>query len=149
MGSLLRTVVFATVLSAQTTNTPSEPVRTVVARLELERYKTHIKGLSQFGDRTQGTQGNAMQSIGWRSSCAASGTPTSRGIGSYRPAVHLKTFTPQSLERPSRERCTSFQRTWTVAAAVRPPTTTRLAAPVVLELARVLAMSDVRTKPPR
>jgi hypothetical protein len=33
-------------------------VRTLVARLELERYKATIKGLTQFGDRRQGTDRN-------------------------------------------------------------------------------------------
>src|SRR2546427_7432629 len=63
MGALVRPLVFATVLSVQT-NTPSAPVRTMVARLELERYKAHIKGLSQFGDRMQGTQRN-RDAIDW------------------------------------------------------------------------------------
>jgi hypothetical protein len=33
-------------------------VRTLVSRLDLERYKTTIKGLTQFGDRRQGTDRN-------------------------------------------------------------------------------------------
>src|SRR5437868_10346736 len=64
MESLLRIVIFAAVLSAQTTNTSSEPVRAIVGRLELERYKAHIKGLSQFGDRMQGTERNRA-AIDW------------------------------------------------------------------------------------
>jgi hypothetical protein len=51
-------------LSAQSTNSPAEPVRTVVGRLELERYKGHIKGLAQFGDRMQGTERN-RNAIDW------------------------------------------------------------------------------------
>jgi hypothetical protein len=39
-------------------------VRTVAGRLELERYKAHIKGLTQFGDRMQGTQRN-RDAIDW------------------------------------------------------------------------------------
>jgi hypothetical protein len=39
-------------------------VRAAVGRLELERYKAHIKGLAQFGDRMQGTQGN-RDAIDW------------------------------------------------------------------------------------
>src|SRR5687767_16041203 len=35
-----------------------DPVRTLVSRLELERYKTTIKDLTQFGDRRQGTDRN-------------------------------------------------------------------------------------------
>jgi hypothetical protein len=33
-------------------------IRTLVGRLDLERYKTTIKGLTQFGDRRQGTDRN-------------------------------------------------------------------------------------------
>src|SRR5882757_10502018 len=44
---------------AQTTgNTAADPVRALVARLDLEKYKATIKGLTQFGDRRQGTDRN-------------------------------------------------------------------------------------------
>jgi hypothetical protein len=36
----------------------SDNVKTMVARLELERYKATVKGLTQFGDRRQGTDRN-------------------------------------------------------------------------------------------
>src|SRR5258708_20692547 len=64
MRFLLGTLVLAAGLSAQTVNVPPDAVRTVVARLELERYKAHIKGLTQFGDRMQGTQRN-RDAIDW------------------------------------------------------------------------------------
>ena len=64
MWFLLGTFVLAAGLSAQSANAPSDPVRAVVGRLELERYKAHIKGLSQFGDRMQGTQRN-RDAIDW------------------------------------------------------------------------------------
>ena len=35
-----------------------DPVKTLIARLDLERYKATIKGLTQFGDRRQGTDRN-------------------------------------------------------------------------------------------
>ncbi|MBM4193955.1 MAG: Zn-dependent exopeptidase M28 [Gemmatimonadetes bacterium] len=35
-----------------------DPVRTLVGRLDLERYKATVKGLTQFGDRRQGTKRN-------------------------------------------------------------------------------------------
>src|SRR5689334_17272788 len=41
-------------LSAQS----DEDARTLVARLDLEKYKATIKGLTQFGDRRQGTDRN-------------------------------------------------------------------------------------------
>src|ERR1700752_1175867 len=37
---------------------PADPGAQLVARLELERYKSTIKGLTQFGDRRQGTDRN-------------------------------------------------------------------------------------------
>src|SRR5262245_55140530 len=54
----------APVTGAQTTNAPSDEVRTVVGRLELERFKAHVKGLTQFGDRMVGTQRN-RDAIDW------------------------------------------------------------------------------------
>src|SRR6266404_444297 len=39
-------------------------IRTLVARLDLERYKATIKGLTQFGDRRQGTDRN-RSAVDW------------------------------------------------------------------------------------
>ena len=41
-----------------------DPVRVLVGRLDLERYKTTIKGLTQFGDRRQGTDRNRA-AVNW------------------------------------------------------------------------------------
>jgi hypothetical protein len=41
-----------------------DPVRTLVGRLDLEKYKATIKGLTQFGDRRQGTDRNRA-AIDW------------------------------------------------------------------------------------
>jgi len=41
-----------------------DPVRTLVGRLDLERYKATIKGLTQFGDRRQGTERN-RKAVDW------------------------------------------------------------------------------------
>jgi hypothetical protein len=43
---------------------PPDSIATVVARLDLERYKATIKGLTQFGDRRQGTDRNRA-AIDW------------------------------------------------------------------------------------
>jgi hypothetical protein len=43
---------------------PDDPIRTLVSRLELEKYKATIKGLTQFGDRRQGTDRNRA-AIDW------------------------------------------------------------------------------------
>jgi hypothetical protein len=40
------------------TAVPDDPIKTMVARLDLEKYKATIKGLTQFGDRRQGTDRN-------------------------------------------------------------------------------------------
>src|SRR5215471_3202015 len=40
------------------TATPQDPVTTMVGRLDLAAYKVTIKGLTQFGDRRQGTDRN-------------------------------------------------------------------------------------------
>ena len=37
---------------------PQDPIKEMVGRLDLERYKATIKGLTQFGDRRQGTDRN-------------------------------------------------------------------------------------------
>ena len=43
---------------AQSAPQTDDPIRMLVSRLDLERYKATIKGLTQFGDRRQGTQRN-------------------------------------------------------------------------------------------
>src|ERR1051326_1478066 len=64
MRSFVTTLILVQIVSGQTVNPPSDQVRTVVARLELDRYKAHIKGLAQFGDRLQGTARN-RDAIDW------------------------------------------------------------------------------------
>jgi hypothetical protein len=44
--------------SAQETAGAEDPITVLVSRLDLERYKATIKGLTQFGDRRQGTDRN-------------------------------------------------------------------------------------------
>jgi hypothetical protein len=57
-----------TILSAQQPPAPAaqpeDPIRTLVGRLDLEKYKATIKGLTQFGDRRQGTDRNRA-AIDW------------------------------------------------------------------------------------
>src|SRR5271167_3928790 len=47
-----------------TAKTPPDPIVAMVGRLDLERYKATIKGLTQFGDRRQGTDRNRA-AIDW------------------------------------------------------------------------------------
>jgi hypothetical protein len=49
--------------AAATDSTP-DPVAQMVARLDLEHYKATIKGLTQFGDRRQGTERN-RKAVDW------------------------------------------------------------------------------------
>jgi hypothetical protein len=42
----------------------ADPIATLVARLDLQRYKDTILGLTRFGDRHQGTARN-RQAIDW------------------------------------------------------------------------------------
>jgi hypothetical protein len=46
------------------TSAQTDPILTLVGRLDLERYKATIKGLTQFGDRRQGTERNRA-AIDW------------------------------------------------------------------------------------
>jgi hypothetical protein len=46
------------------TPAPEDPVKVMVGRLDLEKYKATIKGLTQFGDRRQGTDRNRA-AIDW------------------------------------------------------------------------------------
>src|SRR5258707_15458901 len=43
---------------------PTDPVAALVGRLDLEKYKATIKGLTKFGDRRQGTDRNRA-AIDW------------------------------------------------------------------------------------
>jgi hypothetical protein len=51
---------------SQQAQTPAQddPVRTLVGRLELEKYKATIKGLTAFGDRREGTERN-RKAVDW------------------------------------------------------------------------------------
>ena len=64
MKLLVGTIALAALLLQQAPNAPADPMRTVLGRLELERYKSHIRGLAQFGDRMRGTQSN-RDAIDW------------------------------------------------------------------------------------
>lgn len=62
-----------------------DPVRTLVSRLELERYKATIKGLTQFGDRRQGTERN-RKAVDWiEAQLKSYGCPTERLKYDFNP----------------------------------------------------------------
>jgi hypothetical protein len=50
--------------AASVPDTSNDPIVAMVARLDLEKYKSTIKGLTQFGDRRQGTDRNRA-AIDW------------------------------------------------------------------------------------
>ena len=50
--------------SGQQSADTDDPVRTLVSRLQLEQYKATLKGLTQFGDRRQGTTRN-QDAVDW------------------------------------------------------------------------------------
>ena len=69
-------------------DTLNDPVRIMVTRLDLERYKATIKGLTRFGDRRQGTDRN-RQAVDWIEAQLKSYgcTNTERIKYEYRPAA--------------------------------------------------------------
>ena len=57
---------------------PDDPIQSLVARLDLEKYKATIKGLTQFGDRRHGTD-RSRAAIDWiQAQLEAYGCPTER-----------------------------------------------------------------------
>jgi hypothetical protein len=64
--------------SAQNASPQDEAAAALVARLDLERYKATIKGLTQFGDRRQGTDRN-RKAVDWiEAQLKSYGCPTER-----------------------------------------------------------------------
>ena len=62
-----------------------DPIAVLVGRLDLERYKAVIKGLTQFGDRRQGTQRN-RDAVDWiEAQLEAAGCPAERLYYTYDP----------------------------------------------------------------
>src|SRR5687768_8889592 len=66
---------------------PPDPIKLLVDRLDLEKYKATIKGLTQFGDRRQGTDRNRA-AIDWIEAQLKSYgcTNTERITYDYQPA---------------------------------------------------------------
>jgi hypothetical protein len=64
-----------------------DPVRALVGRLDLEKYKATIKGLTKFGDRRQGTDRNKAANDWIEAQFKSYGcTPTERITYDYQPA---------------------------------------------------------------
>ncbi len=73
-------------LLAQLRDPAHVSAKTLTDRLDLERYKATIKGLTQFGDRRQGTDRNA-RAVDWiEAQLKSYGCATERIVYEYRPA---------------------------------------------------------------
>ena len=65
VGLIVLTTALASGLFAQShAEQQADSVRTLISRLNLERYKSTLRGLTQFGDRRQGTKRN-RDAIDW------------------------------------------------------------------------------------
>lgn len=74
----LATSLFVTPVIVQAQDTDEDTIRELVSRLELESYKATIKGLTQFGDRRQGTERN-RRAVDWiEQQLQSYGCPTQR-----------------------------------------------------------------------
>jgi hypothetical protein len=142
---VLVTLLMAAGLSAQTANVSSDPVRTVVGRLELARYKAHIKGLTQFGDRLQGTQRN-RDAIDWLEkqlrSFGYSNVVRQRFMSTSGPLENIYA-TKTGTTTPGEMYIVSAHMDGRGGGEAADDDGSGCA--VVLELARVLGMPDVRT----
>lgn len=72
---------------------PDDPVARLVARLDLERYKATIKGLTRFGDRRQGTDRNRA-AVDWIETQL-------RAYGCADAARLRYTYSPEQKRSPS------------------------------------------------
>ena len=61
---LLTSVAVATGSMSSAQEADADPIKALVSRLDLESYKTTLKGLAQFGDRRQGTTRN-RNAVDW------------------------------------------------------------------------------------
>src|SRR2546427_12124028 len=142
---LLGSLFLAVLVSSQTTNIPPDPLQEVVRGLELDRYNAHIKGLAQFGDRLQGTQRNRA-AIDWLEKQL-------RSFGYTNVVRHRFTSSSGPLENiyATKTGATTPGEMYIVSAHMdgrgggEAADDDASGCAVVLELARVLGMPDVRT----
>jgi len=87
LGLIPISVAFASAQQTQAppADAPPDPIKTMVERLDLEKYKATIKGLTQFGDRRQGTDRNRA-AVDWiEAQLKSYGCPTERINYVYDP----------------------------------------------------------------
>jgi Peptidase family M28 len=106
MRSILAVSICAALLQSQSPPparpAADDPVKTLVGRLDLEKYKATIKGLTQFGDRRQGTQRN-RDAVNWIQKQLESYGYTNAERIKYDPPVPVRECgpsVPASLVRP-------------------------------------------------
>ena len=91
----------------QTATVPADndPIKTMVDRLDLEKYKATIKGLTQFGDRRQGTDRNRA-AVDWIEAQLKSYgcTNTERIKYDYQPPPDAARRRPASAPKARRRR---------------------------------------------
>jgi hypothetical protein len=87
MGCKVKHVMAGMLFTASALWAQDDPVKTLVGRLDLERYKATIKALTKFGDRLEGTDRNRA-AVDWIESQLKSYgcTNTERLHYEYRPA---------------------------------------------------------------
>jgi hypothetical protein len=123
--------------------TPDEAtIATLVGRLDLDRFKANILALSQFGDRTQGTQGN-RDAMDWIDAQL-------RGYGYTTVARHGYLYLNQPRENIYATRVGSAPKEMYIASAHMDgrgggegADDDASGCALLLELARVLASADV------
>src|SRR5262245_43851941 len=72
------------------TTAVDESIKSMVGRLDLEKYKATIKGLTQFGDRRQGTERN-RKAVDWiEAQLKSYGCPTERIKYEYSPTPNAQ-----------------------------------------------------------
>jgi hypothetical protein len=78
-----------------------DPIRTLVSRLELDRYKATVKGLTQFGDRRQGTERN-RKAVDWiEAQLKSYGCATERLKYTFEPPPPNPTAKPAAPATPN------------------------------------------------
>jgi hypothetical protein len=89
-----------TARSAAAPDTAFDPIKEMVSRLSLEQYKATVKGLTQFGDRRQGTERN-RQAVDWIEAQLKSYgcTNTERITYDFQEPPPRQPLTPEQLAR--------------------------------------------------
>jgi hypothetical protein len=78
-----------------------DAIRTLVSRLDLERYKATVKGLTEFGDRRQGTERN-RKAVDWiEAQLKSYGCATERIKYTYEPPPPNPAATPAPPTAPN------------------------------------------------